>query len=189
MSYANPDVSRERPTLPATHGGRPGTHPAHSSVWTDFNDYGAGVILAPFIARRRDLQLQRVDLSAAVNKYIGETEKNLRRLLRTANHRRAVLFFDEGSSSIGKRTRVKDTTDRPANQDIVGLLQRFEGSDGLAMIAMDCEGELDASVVRRFRYIVSADAGTRPRSASRPAVSDTVWGGSKKARLPGGPGS
>ena len=81
---------------------------------------------AEVIANDLRLNLYRIDLSAVVSKYIGETEKNLRRLFDAAEDGGAILFFDEADALFGKRSEVKDSHDRYANIEINYLLQRME---------------------------------------------------------------
>ena len=90
---------------------------------------------AEVIADELGLDLYRIDLSAVVSKYIGETEKNLRRLFDAAEDGGAILFFDEADALFGKRSEVKDSHDRYANIEINYLLQRMEAYRGLAILA------------------------------------------------------
>ena len=97
---------------------------------------GAGKTLAAqFLARRLDVALFRVDLSQVVSKYIGETEKNLDRLIGAAESSGAILLFDEADALFGKRSEVKDAHDRYANIEIDYLLQRLEKFRGLAILS------------------------------------------------------
>jgi SpoVK/Ycf46/Vps4 family AAA+-type ATPase len=89
-----------------------------------------------------------------VNKYIGETEKNLRRLFDAAEDGGAILFFDEADALFGKRSEVKDSHDRYANIEINYLLQRMEAFQGLAILATNAKSALDPAFVRRLRFIV-----------------------------------
>jgi len=90
-----------------------------------------------------------------VNKYIGETEKNLRRLFDAAEEGGAILFFDEADALFGKRSEVKDSHDRYANIEINYLLQRIEAYRGLAILATNMKSALDTAFVRRLRFIVN----------------------------------
>jgi SpoVK/Ycf46/Vps4 family AAA+-type ATPase len=101
------------------------------------------------------LDLFRIDLSAVVNKYIGETEKNLRRLFDAADDGGAILFFDEADSLFGKRTEVKDSHDRYANLEVNYLLQRMESYRGLAILATNLKSALDKAFLRRLRFVVN----------------------------------
>lgn len=116
---------------------------------------GAGkTMAAEVIANALDLDLYRVDLSAVVNKYIGETEKNLRRVFDAAESGGTILFFDEGDSLFGKRSEVKDSHDRYANIEVNYLLQRIETYRGLAIIATNMKAALDQAFLRRLRFVV-----------------------------------
>ena len=110
---------------------------------------------AEVIANALRLDLYRIDLSAVVNKYIGETEKNLRRLFDAADDSGAILFFDEADSLFGKRTEVKDSHDRYANLEVNYLLQRMESYRGLAILATNLKSSLDQAFLRRLRFVVN----------------------------------
>ncbi|MFC5148209.1 ATP-binding protein [Streptomyces aureoversilis] len=112
---------------------------------------------AEVLARHLGLDLFRVDLSAAVSKYIGETEKNLRRLFDAAEPGGTILFFDEADALFGKRSEVKDSHDRYANIEVGYLLQRMESYRGLAILATNQRRALDTAFVRRLRFIVPFD--------------------------------
>ena len=118
-------------------------------------DSGTGkTMAAEVIANELRLNLYRIDLSAVVSKYIGETEKNLRRLFDAAEDGGAILFFDEADALFGKRSEVKDSHDRYANIEINYLLQRLEAYRGLAILATNMRSALDTAFVRRLRFIV-----------------------------------
>jgi hypothetical protein len=109
---------------------------------------------AEVIADALELDLYRIDLSSVVSKYIGETEKNLRKLFDAAEDSGAILFFDEADALFGKRSEVKDSHDRYANIEINYLLQRMESYRGLAILATNMKNALDSAFVRRLRFIV-----------------------------------
>jgi ATPase family associated with various cellular activities (AAA) len=109
---------------------------------------------AEVIANGLRLNLYRIDLSAVVNKYIGETEKNLRRLFDAASTGGAILFFDEADALFGKRFEAKDSHDHYANIQINYLLQCVESYRGLAILATNMKGALDSAFMRRLRFIV-----------------------------------
>src|SRR5207244_3600208 len=109
---------------------------------------------AEVIANDLCLNLYRIDLSAVVSKYIGQTEKNLRRLFDAAEQGGAILFFDEADALFGKRSEVKDSHDRYANIEINYLLQRMEAYRGLAILATNMKSALDPAFLRRLRFIV-----------------------------------
>lgn len=110
---------------------------------------------AEVIANTLRLYLYRIDLSAVVSKYIGETEKNLRRLFDAAEDGGAILFFDEADALFGKRSEVKDSHDRYANIEINYLLQRIEAYRGLSILATNMKNALDTAFMRRLRFIVT----------------------------------
>jgi ATP-dependent 26S proteasome regulatory subunit len=110
---------------------------------------------AEVIANDLQLNLYRIDLSAVVNKYIGETEKNLRKLFDAAERGGAILFFDEADALFGKRSEVKDSHDRYANIEINYLLQRMEAFSGLAILATNMKSALDTAFMRRLRFIIN----------------------------------
>lgn len=109
---------------------------------------------AEVLARDLNLDLYRIDLSQVVNKYIGETEKNLRRLFDAADESGVILFFDEADALFGKRSEVKDSHDRYANIETNYLLQRLESYRGLAILATNLKSSLDAAFMRRLRFVV-----------------------------------
>jgi len=115
---------------------------------------------AEVIANALRLNLYRIDLSAVVNKYIGETEKNLRRLFDAAEEGSALLFFDEADALFGKRSEVKDSHDRYANIEIAYLLQRIEAYRGLAILTTNMKTALDRAFLRRIRYKIEVSAPT-----------------------------
>ena len=109
---------------------------------------------AEVLAAELALNLYRIDLSAVVSKYIGETEKNLRQLFDAAEHGGAVLLFDEADALFGKRSEVKDSHDRYANIEVNYLLQRIESFSGLAILATNLKAALDSAFLRRMRFVV-----------------------------------
>jgi hypothetical protein len=109
---------------------------------------------AEVLARELQLDLYRIDLSAVVSKYIGETEKNLRRVFDAAEDTGAILLFDEADALFGKRSEVKDSHDRYANIEVSYLLQRMEAYSGLAVLTTNLKAALDPAFQRRIRFIV-----------------------------------
>ena len=109
---------------------------------------------AEVLATELRLDLYRIDLSAVVSKYIGETEKNLRRVFDAAENGGAVLLFDEADALFGKRSEVKDSHDRYANVEISYLLQRMEAYRGLAILTTNMKNAIDPSFMRRIRFVV-----------------------------------
>jgi hypothetical protein len=110
---------------------------------------------AEVLANDLELNLYRIDLSTVVSKYIGETEKNLRRLFDAAEDGGMILFFDEADALFGKRSEVQDSHDRYANIEVNYLLQRIESYRGLAILATNMKDALDSAFLRRLRFIVN----------------------------------
>lgn len=110
---------------------------------------------AEVLANELQLDLYRIDLSAVVSKYIGETEKNLRRVFDAAEDSGAILLFDEADALFGKRSEVKDSHDRYANIEISYLLQRMEAYRGLAVLTSNMKSAMDRAFHRRLRFIVN----------------------------------
>jgi SpoVK/Ycf46/Vps4 family AAA+-type ATPase len=109
---------------------------------------------AEALAHALALPMYRIDLSQVVNKYIGETEKNLARIFDAAEASDSILFFDEADALFGKRTDVKDAHDRFANIEIAYLLERMERFRGLAILATNRRKDLDEAFMRRLRYVI-----------------------------------
>lgn len=109
---------------------------------------------AEILANHLDLDLYRIDLAGVVSKYIGETEKNLKKVFDAAEQSGAILFFDEADALFGKRTEVKDSHDRYANIEVNYLLQRMEDYRGLAVLATNMKSLLDQAFLRRLRFLV-----------------------------------
>ncbi len=117
---------------------------------------GTGKTLAAeALASELRLDLYRIDLSAVVDKYVGETEKNLRRLFDGAEDGGVLLFFDEADALFGKRTEVKESHDRYANIEINYLLQRIETYHGLVVLATNAKSSMDPAFLRRLRFVVT----------------------------------
>ncbi len=116
---------------------------------------GTGKTMASeILANELKLDLYRIDLSQVVSKYIGETEKNLRRVFDAAENGAAILLFDEADALFGKRSEVKDSHDRYANVEVSYLLQRMEAYRGLAILTTNRREALDAAFLRRIRFVV-----------------------------------
>lgn len=109
---------------------------------------------AEVTANLLNLDLYRIDLSSVVSKYIGETEKNLRRIFDAAESGGAILLFDEADALFGKRSEVKDSHDRYANIEVSFLLQQMEAYRGLAILTTNMLNAFDPAFLRRLRYIV-----------------------------------
>jgi hypothetical protein len=116
---------------------------------------GTGKTLAArIIGRALQLDVYHVDLSAIVSKYIGETEKNLEAIFRTAEASGAILLFDEADALFGKRTKVQEGKDRWANMEVSYLLQRMEAYTGLSILTTNLQSGMDEAFTRRLRFIV-----------------------------------
>lgn len=122
---------------------------------------------AEALASRLDLPMYRIDLSQVVNKYVGETEKNLKRLFDAADVADAILFFDEADAIFGKRIDVRDAHDRYANLEVSYLLARMELFKGLAILATNRRKDLDEAFLRRLRAVVELPL---PESAQRTQI-------------------
>jgi hypothetical protein len=109
---------------------------------------------AEILGRELDLDVYRIDLSSTVSKYIGETEKNLRRLFDAAEDGGVILLFDEADAIFGKRSEVKDSHDRYANLEVSYLLQRMESYRGLAILTTNLKSNVDTAFMRRIRFVV-----------------------------------
>jgi SpoVK/Ycf46/Vps4 family AAA+-type ATPase len=97
-----------------------------------------------------------------VNKYIGETEKNLARVFDEAEGSHAILFFDEADALFAKRTEVKSSTDRYANLEVNYLLQRMESYNGITLLATNLEHGIDEAFKRRVRFTIQFDLPEAP---------------------------
>src|SRR6185295_3153075 len=118
-------------------------------------DSGTGKTMsAEVIAGDLGLDLYAVDLSSVIDKYVGETEKNLERIFSEAAGVNAVLLFDEADAIFGKRSEVRDAHDRYANIESAYLLQRMETFDGLAVLATNLRANLDDAFTRRLDLVI-----------------------------------
>jgi hypothetical protein len=134
---------------------------------------GTGKTLAAeVIARELDLDCYRVDLSAVVSKYIGETERNLRRVFDAAEAGGAVLVFDEADALWGRRSEVRDSHDRYANIEVSYLLQRMESYRGLAILTTNLRHAIDSAFMRRLRFVIEFPF---PDAAQRAAIWRAVF--------------
>jgi SpoVK/Ycf46/Vps4 family AAA+-type ATPase len=132
---------------------------------------------AEVLANELRLDLYRIDLASMISKYIGETEKNLRRVFDAAEASGAILLFDEADALFGKRSDVKEGHDRYANIEVSYLLQRMEAYRGLAILTTNNAAALDPAFQRRLRFTVAfpfPDADHRNR----------IWRGVFPARTP-----
>ena len=109
---------------------------------------------AVLLGNRLGLDLYRIDLSAVVSKYIGETEKNLQKIFDAAAESNAILFFDEADALFGKRSVVKDSHDRYANIEISYLLKKMEEYNGVAILATNRRPDIDDVLIGRHWYSI-----------------------------------
>ncbi|KQC04773.1 MAG: hypothetical protein APR53_02890 [Methanoculleus sp. SDB] len=124
-----------------------------SALFTGMSGTGK-TLAAEVLATDLQLDLYRIDLSQVVSKYIGETEKNLRKIFDAAEIGGAILLFDEADALFGKRSEVKDSHDRYANIEISYLLQRMETYRGLAILTTNLKEAIDPAFLRRIRFII-----------------------------------
>jgi hypothetical protein len=125
---------------------------------------GTGKTLAAeVLATELRVDLYRIDLSQVVDKYIGETEKNLRRVFDAAEESGALLLFDEADALFGKRSEVRDSHDRHANIEVSYLLQRMESYRGLAILTTNMRDALDTAFLRRLRFVVEFPFPAQPQ--------------------------
>ena len=172
-TFANPEIARlfrRESGLVSLFHGVPGT---------------GKTMAAQVLAHELGLDLYRIDCSAVISKYIGETAKNMKQIFARARAVDAVLFFDEADALFARRTEVKDSHDRHANTDTTYLLQLIEGDfEGVAILATNRLGDMDPAFLRRIRHIFEIP---RPDRAARtqiwqraggilsPATPDDLW--------------
>ena len=172
-TFANPEIARlfrRESGLVTLFHGAPGT---------------GKTMAAQVLAHELGLDLYRIDCSAVISKYIGETAKNMKQIFARARAVDAVLFFDEADALFARRTEVKDSHDRHANTDTTYLLQLIEGDfDGIAVLATNRLGDMDPAFLRRIRHVFEIP---RPDAAARteiwrraggtlsPATPDATW--------------
>lgn len=127
---------------------------------------------AEIIANELGLDLNKIDLSGVVSKYIGETEKNLDRIFTAAESANAILFFDEADALFGKRSEVRDAHDRYANIEISYLLQKMEQYEGITILATNLRQNLDDAFVRRMAFTIHFPF---PDEESRRRIWAGIW--------------
>ncbi|TKK69877.1 ATP-binding protein [Ilyomonas limi] len=116
---------------------------------------GTGKTLtAGLFGKLANLDVYRIDLSMVISKYIGETEKNLEKVFKKAEHKNWILFFDEADALFGKRTSISDAHDKYANQEIAYLLQRLEDYNGLVILSSNMRSNVDEAFGRRLQSII-----------------------------------
>jgi len=170
-----PDEGRQLRELAARHRGRETVYgrwgfsavPSAGVVALFAGPSGTGKTLAAeVVAGELGLDLYKVDLSAVVSKYIGETEKNLERIFSAAAAGDLVLFFDEADALFGKRSEVSDAHDRYANIEVAYLLQRLETYDGMVILATNLQRNIDPAFLRRISVAVDFVAPEEPQRRS-----------------------
>lgn len=124
---------------------------------------------ADVVAGSLGLDLVTVELPALIDKYIGETQKNLEKVFTAAEEMNALLFFDEADALFGARSSVSDAHDRYANQEVAYLLQRMESFSGTAILATNLRGNLDPAFSRRLHFVV-------PFLDPEPPIRRLLWG-------------
>jgi len=137
-----------------------------SAMFTGVSGTGK-TMAAEVLARELRLDLYRIDLSSVVSKYIGETEKNLKKVFDAAEEGGVLLLFDEADALFGKRSEVRDSHDRYANIEVGYLLQRMEAYQGLAILTTNLRSLLDPSFQRRLRFTINFPF---PDAAQREAI-------------------
>ncbi|MFE1957079.1 ATP-binding protein [Streptomyces sp. NPDC059479] len=147
--------ARYRDQVLGAWGMRPGGGRGRGVSALFAGDSGTGKTMsAEVIAADLGLDLYTVDLATVIDKYVGETEKNLERIFTEAAGVNGVLLFDEADAIFGKRSEVKDAHDRYANVESAYLLQRMESFDGLAILATNLRANLDDAFTRRLDLVI-----------------------------------
>ena len=172
--------ARHRDTVLTDWRMRRGGGRGHGVTALFAGDSGTGKTMsAEVIATDLRLDLYTVNLATVVDKYVGETEKNLERIFAEAAGVNAVLFFDEADAIFGKRSDVRDAHDRYANIESAYLLQRLETFDGLAVLATNLRANIDEAFTRRLDAIIDFPSPT-------PDLRRTLWGHCLTPPLPVG---
>ncbi|MFE2275982.1 ATP-binding protein [Streptomyces sp. NPDC059454] len=157
--------ARHREQVLGQWGMRPGGGRGRGVIALFAGESGTGKTMsAEVVAADLGMDLYVVDLSTVVDKYIGETEKNLERIFTEASAVNAVLLFDEADAIFGKRSEVKDAHDRHANIESAYLLQRMESFDGIAVLTTNLRANLDEAFTRRLDVVADfpmPDTGQR----------------------------
>ncbi|MFF2012416.1 AAA family ATPase [Streptomyces sp. NPDC058195] len=153
---------------------RPGGGRGRGIIALFAGESGTGKTMsAEVLASELGMELYVIDLSTVVDKYIGETEKNLERIFAEASDVNGILLFDEADAIFGKRSQVKDAHDRHANVESAYLLQRMESFDGIAVLTTNLRGNLDEAFTRRLDVIAEFPM---PDAAQRLALWDRCLG-------------
>ncbi len=147
--------ARRRDLVLDAWGMRPGGGRGRGITVLFAGDSGTGKTMsAEVVAHDLGLDLYTINLATVVDKYVGETEKNLERIFTEAVGVNAVLLFDEADALFGKRSEVRDANDRFANIEVAYLLQRMETFDGLAILATNLRANVDDAFSRRLDMVV-----------------------------------
>ncbi len=109
---------------------------------------------ASLIGKQTGFDVYRIDLSMVISKYIGETEKNLSGIFNAASDKEWILFFDEADALFGKRSDLKDSHDRYANQEVAYLLQKIEEHNGVVILSSNMRSNIDDAFTRRFQNVI-----------------------------------
>ncbi len=129
---------------------------------------------AQTLATKFQLTLKRVDLRKIVSKYIGETEKNLARIFDAAEGKNWLLFFDEADALFGKRTQIKDSHDRYANQEVKYFADRLEQSSAAVLLVTRRKHNLDDAFMRRLRFVSAETLPLPPKRRAATTVTRRV---------------
>jgi hypothetical protein len=166
--------ARHRDRVLDDWGMRPGGGRGRGITALFAGDSGTGKTMsAEVIAGELGLDLYAINLATVVDKYVGETEKNLERIFSEADGVNAVLLFDEADAIFGKRSEVRDAHDRYANIEVAYLLQRMETFDGLAILATNLRANLDDAFARRLDAVIDFPM---PEAADRRLLWDKCLG-------------
>ncbi|MFJ8569469.1 ATP-binding protein [Streptomyces sp. NPDC093514] len=166
--------ARHRDQVLGQWGMRPGGGRGRGVIALFAGSSGTGKTMsAEVVAADLGMDLYVVDLSTVVDKYVGETEKNLERIFTEASAVNAVLLFDEADAIFGKRSEVKDSHDKHANMESAYLLQRMESFDGIAVLTTNLRANLDEAFTRRLDVIADFPV---PDAAQRLALWERCLG-------------
>ncbi|MFJ6462264.1 ATP-binding protein [Streptomyces sp. NPDC091387] len=166
--------ARHREQVLGQWGMRPGGGRGRGVIALFAGESGTGKTMsAEVVAADLGMDLYVVDLSTVVDKYVGETEKNLERIFTEASAVNAVLLFDEADAIFGKRSEVKGAHDRHANIESAYLLQRMESFDGIAVLTTNLRANLDEAFTRRLDVVADFPV---PDSGQRLALWDRCLG-------------
>ena len=173
--------ARNRPKVLEEWGLRPGGGRGRGIAALFAGDSGTGKTMsAEVVAYELGLDLYTVNLATVVDKYVGETEKNLEKIFSEADGVNGVLLFDEADALFGKRSEVKDAHDRYANIEVAYLLQRMETFDGLAILSTNLRANVDEAFARRLDSVVDFPM-------PEPEYREVLWDSSLGSHIPRAP--